>query len=87
MPEHISGIVADVLGLEIEGAKAAGQLGYYARVLTQATLPHSRPAGSSMIRHDGTLTLRMAALGVTYPEALFQPRCIHDRGPSRRPRH
>jgi len=63
----LSELVIELLGREVEEAKAAGELGYYARILTQATLPHSRPDGASVTRRNGSLTLRMAALGPGLP--------------------
>ena len=66
-PTPLPDLVAEVLGQELEDARAAGELGFYARVLTQATLPHSRPEGRELVRRNGALTLRMAALGPGLP--------------------
>jgi Plasmid encoded RepA protein len=63
----VAEITAEVLGQEFEEAKSAGELGYYARILTQATLPHSRPSDPIVTRQNGALTLRMAALGPGLP--------------------
>lgn len=67
LERRVSQIAAEILGQELEEAKAAGELGYYARILTQATLPHSRPAEATLTRVNGALTLRMAALGPGLP--------------------
>lgn len=65
--QRLSEIAIELLGREAEEAKAAGELGYYARLLTQATMPHSRPAETTVTRHNGALMLRMAALGPGLP--------------------
>jgi hypothetical protein len=64
---------------EIMGADAAeaGEVGFMARLLIQATLPHSRPTENEHTRTNGHLTVRMMAprdVGLpygTYPRLLL----------------
>lgn len=65
--QHPSPLVLEAFGRELEEARAAGELGYYARLLTQATMPHSRREDLQLVRRNGRLTLRMAALGPGLP--------------------
>jgi hypothetical protein len=65
--QQLSEIAIELLGHEVEHARAAGELGYYARLLTQATLPHSKPTDLTVTRRNGALMLRMAALGPGLP--------------------
>jgi len=57
----ISAILADYFHDELEQARLVGSVGYYARVLTQATLPHSNPKTAVFERKNGALSLSMAA--------------------------
>lgn len=66
---RLSAIAAEVFAAEVEAARIAGDLGYMARVLVQATLPHSRPASNEYERQNGHLTLSMWAprpIGLPY---------------------
>jgi hypothetical protein len=65
---------------EIIGAdpRDAGEVGFMARLLVQATLPHSRPTTREFERSNGLLTIRMSAtkegIGLpygTYPRLLL----------------
>lgn len=47
--------------MEAEEARQAGQLGYYARILTQCSLPHSARPGSALERENGRFRLSMLA--------------------------
>lgn len=67
MERTVGQLVQEFVAGEIEEARQAGQLGFYARVLTQATMPHSRPAGIQLVRRNGSLTLRMTAAGPGLP--------------------
>jgi hypothetical protein len=58
---HLSSILTEYFHDEFEQAKFVGNVGYYARVLTQATLPHSNPKTSVFERKNGDLSLSMAA--------------------------
>jgi hypothetical protein len=54
-------LIAETLAIETESAREAGALGYMARALVQATMPHKRTAGEVFLRRNGQLTLRMMA--------------------------
>lgn len=54
-------LITDALAIEVQDAKAAGALGYMARALVQATLPHSRPQTNEFERRNGAFTLAMIA--------------------------
>lgn len=54
-------LIDESLSAEVEEAKAAGQLGFMARALVQATMPHRRPAESFFERSNGAFTLTMMA--------------------------
>lgn len=61
-PRHRQ-LIEDALEIEQEEAKAAGALGYMARSLAQATLPHTDPklpAGTLYTRDTGRLSLTVA---------------------------
>ena len=53
-------IIEEALQLELEEAKSAGVVGYMARVLTQATLPHKDPKSRFFERSNGLLTVNLA---------------------------
>lgn len=62
LPRHRQ-LIEDALEIEQEEARAAGALGYMARTLAQATLPHTDPklpAGMLYSRDTGRLTLSVA---------------------------
>ncbi|WP_268916065.1 replication protein RepA, partial [Aeromonas caviae] len=62
LPRHRQ-LIEDALEIEQEEARAAGALGYMARTLAQATLPHTDPklpAGTLYSRDTGRLTLSVA---------------------------
>jgi hypothetical protein len=56
---RINKLVAESLAIEAESAKEAGMLGYMARSLVIATLPHSKVAGNVFERKNGDFTLIM----------------------------
>ncbi|KAG1551125.1 hypothetical protein G6F50_013204 [Rhizopus delemar] len=62
LPRHRQ-LIEDAVEIEQEEARAAGALGYMARTLAQATLPHTDPklpAGMLYSRDTGRLTLSVA---------------------------
>src|SRR5579862_9286839 len=62
--EHVSKalkLISESFALEVEEAKQAGALGFMARALVQATMPHSKPAESFFERTNGAFTLTMMA--------------------------
>ena len=50
-----------ILAMEAEDAQAVGSVGYHARALVQATLPHRKPEGAFYQRHNGCYTLTIAS--------------------------
>lgn len=62
-------IISDALAVEAEEAKRAGKVGYMARSLVQATLPHKATPGSEFVRRNGILTLTIltpSSIGLPY---------------------
>ena len=47
------------MDIEAEAAKEAGALGFMARALVQATLPHKKADGNEATRTNGLFTLSM----------------------------
>ena len=48
-------LISDALAIEAEVAINAGALGFMARALVQATLPHKRVAGNEFTRRNGAV--------------------------------
>jgi hypothetical protein len=59
--ENLDKLVTESLAIEAEEAKAAGALGYMARALTQATMPHAPSDATEFVRRNGAFTLTMFA--------------------------
>lgn len=62
-------IVLDALAIEAQEAREAGALGFMARALVQATLPHKRVPGNEFVRRNGAFALHIlapASLGLPY---------------------
>jgi hypothetical protein len=63
--EHVSKaieqLVTESLAIETERAKQAGALGFMARALVQATMPHRKPADCFFERTNGAFTLTIMA--------------------------
>lgn len=62
-------LIVDAMAIEEEEAKAAGALGYMARTLAQATLPHTDPklpAGTIYTRDTGRLTFTVSPTSRRY---------------------
>jgi hypothetical protein len=57
-------LISDALALEAEAAKDAHALGYMARAMVQATMPHKKAPGHEFVRANGTFTLSMLAPSV-----------------------
>lgn len=53
----------EAVAIEQTSAQEAGMLGYMARVLVQATMPHSATAERQFLRSNGNLTISITALG------------------------
>lgn len=65
----IDRLIAESLAIEAEDARAAGTLGFMARALVQATMPHRKVEGNEFTRHNGAFTLNMLApssIGLPY---------------------
>ena len=59
--KNLDKLVREALAIEEEGAREAGALGYYARILVQATMPHSRISEPFFNRRNGAFSLTMLA--------------------------
>jgi hypothetical protein len=62
-------LIEEALAIEAQEAREAGALGYMARALVQATLPHSKPDSNEFERRNGAFTLVMLApsrIGLPY---------------------
>ncbi len=67
--KNIDKLVQEALSIEAEEAKEAGALGFMARILVQATLPHSKVKGNEFVRRNGDFTLSMISpsdIGLPY---------------------
>jgi len=60
-PEPVSALISQVFEREAAEAREAGALGYMARALTLATMPHRRTAQNEFERRNGAFTLTMLA--------------------------
>ncbi|RBO88775.1 replication protein RepA [Pseudochrobactrum asaccharolyticum] len=66
---QINNLYATGLAMEAEAAKEAGTLGFMARAMVQATMPHSKVQGNEFTRTNGAYTLSMLAparIGLPY---------------------
>lgn len=59
--KNLNNFITEVLAIEAEEAKKAGALGYMARALVQATMPHKQIAGNEFTRKNGAFTLSILA--------------------------
>jgi Plasmid encoded RepA protein len=55
-------LITESLALEVEEARSAGALGFMARALVQATMPHRRLEDTRFVRTNGAFRLEMVAL-------------------------
>ena len=68
-PRNVKNLLSEALSIGIESAIEAGALGFMARALVQATLPHRAQRGTVYTRTDGDLTLSivdLAGVGLPY---------------------
>jgi replication initiator protein len=56
-PETINALITRGLAIETDEALDAGMLGFVARCMMLASLPHSRVAGNEFSRHNGAFSL------------------------------
>jgi len=62
-------LLSQAVAIEDKAAKDAGALGFMARAMIQATMPHSKPSGNEFERRNGNYTLTMlspARVGLPY---------------------
>jgi hypothetical protein len=57
--ENLNKLITQALAIEEKEAKKVGALGYMARILVQATIPHSNPVETTFERTNGKLSLAM----------------------------
>ncbi len=60
-PQTIDALISQALAIEDEQAQKAGALGFMARAMVQATLPHSKVAGDEFARFNGKYSLFIMA--------------------------
>jgi hypothetical protein len=58
---NLNKLISEAIAIEVRDAKEAGALGYMARALVQATMPHSRVEGTEFNRKNGMFRLTMLA--------------------------
>ena len=58
---NLINFISDALAIEAEEAKEVGSIGYMARSLIQATLPHSKISENEFQRTNGLFRLIMLA--------------------------
>jgi hypothetical protein len=57
----VEALINEALAIEAESAQAAGALGFVARAMTLATLPHRKVEGTEFERRNGAFTLSLLA--------------------------
>ncbi|OQW85756.1 MAG: pirin [Rhodoferax ferrireducens] len=68
-PQSIDSLINQALAIEDDDAREAGALGFMARAMVQATLPHRAVAGNEFERRNGAFTLTLQApskIGLPY---------------------
>lgn len=68
-PQSIDRLISQALAIEDEQAQDAGALGFMARAMVQATLPHRKTEGNEFVRKNGSYTLTImapSAIGLPY---------------------
>lgn len=68
-PQSIDRLINQALAIEDEQAQDAGALGFMARAMVQATLPHRKTEGNEFTRKNGNYTLTImapSAIGLPY---------------------
>jgi len=66
---HLNALVNEAMAIEAQAAQDAGAVGYMARALAQATIPHSKKDGNEFVRKNGHFTLTIVApsnIGLPY---------------------
>ena len=76
LPERIKNEIEASLAIDQADARAAGQLGFVARALVQATMPYKDPKTDVFTRKNGEMTLKiMTAAGGGVPFGIY-PRLL-----------
>jgi hypothetical protein len=57
--KNINQLIAESFALEAAAAAEAGALGYMARALVQATMPHSKPKETTFMRENGAFAMAL----------------------------
>ena len=68
-PQTVDALINQALAIEDEAAREAGALGFMARAMVQATLPHRKVEGNEFERRNGSFTLSLMApakIGLPY---------------------
>lgn len=68
-PQSIDSLINQALAIEDDDAREAGALGFMARAMVQATLPHRKAEGTEFIRRNGNFSLSLLApsnIGLPY---------------------
>ncbi len=68
-PPSVERLITEALAIQAESAQEAGALGFMARAMTLATLPHRRVEGNEFSRRNGAFTLSIMApakIGLPY---------------------
>jgi Plasmid encoded RepA protein len=68
-PETIEALIEQSLAIEADEASEAGAIGFMARAMTLASLPHGKTAGNEFARHNGPFTLSIMSpseIGLPY---------------------
>ncbi len=69
MRDKLDMLIAESMAIEAEDAKQAGVVGFMARAMTQATMPHRKAAGNEFVRKNGTFELTIlspSSVGLPY---------------------
>ncbi|MFN9732408.1 MAG: replication protein RepA, partial [Pseudomonadota bacterium] len=61
MPPSVERLITEALAIQAEEAQEAGAIGFMARAMVQATLPHRRVAGPVFERKNGAFRLTLLA--------------------------
>lgn len=67
--KNLDKLITEILAIEAESAREAGTIGYMARILTQATIPHKKVLGNEFTRTNGVFSVSIlspAKIGLPY---------------------
>ena len=67
MSKQVDRLITEALAIEAEEAKEAGALGYMARALVQATIPHSATKETTFTRKNGNYTFSITSPNAALP--------------------